>query len=204
MHDILFTLRSFCLRYLSQGSRLRGVRLEVNVKLERVDIIGLAWHLWPHCVSRVGGDGWSLSSSSNRAAERVLPVRKTSFAGVLRISRKPFWRSHKSRSIRSLCPPLLPPSNTQTRGSLNPIGPIAISSKWLSRELNRIGFQRWFSLGAFVAIDMGLLSVFASLKLQLFCCTTWTVLAFHAWCIDSDVDGKFKRMLPNFLSFMIS
>lgn len=62
---------------------------------------------------------------------------------------------------------LSPFQRAQTRGSLNPIGPIAISSKWLSRELNRIGFRGWFSLGAFVAIDMELLSVYASLKLEL-------------------------------------
>jgi hypothetical protein len=62
---------------------------------------------------------------------------------------------------------LSPFQRAQTRGSLNPIGPIAISSKWLSRELNRIGFQGWCSLGAFVAIDMERLSVYSSLELEL-------------------------------------
>jgi len=103
-------------------------------------------------------------------------------------------KQEHSKLLAPLPPPL---QHTQTRGSLNPIGPIAISSKWLSRELNRIGSQRWFSLGAFVAIDMELLLVFASLKLQF--STLLHGLYYISGvlgrrCIDPDLGGKFQRI----------
>lgn len=90
---------------------------------------------------RVGGAERGLTIPQTERQKSGAREEEWSFAGVLRISRKAFWRSHKSRSIRGLWH-AVPPTRTQTRGSLNPIGAIAVGSKWLSRELNRIGFQR--------------------------------------------------------------
>jgi hypothetical protein len=82
--------------------------------------------------------------------QKEVPVRKN---GVLleyrEIHENHFGDHTKAGAFEACGPPSLPSqtrththTHTQTRGSLNPIGPIAISSKWLSRELNRIGFQR--------------------------------------------------------------
>lgn len=67
---------------------------KLNVKLNPVRIN--MKYKTPLCVCV--GEGQS-GSSSNRATERGALQKEWGFIGVLRIARKPFWRSHKSRRI---------------------------------------------------------------------------------------------------------